>query len=113
MIEPDYSGQLQICQNPTCDDTKACKGSCFGTLCYSRFPSNCLPGAQEESSYVKTTGNCISCIIGFYGDKCDLTCSKLCEAALGCVQSVGDCKVCKQLGYYGLRCTTTCPITVM
>eukprot|EP00105_Crassostrea_gigas_P017581 XP_011435412.1 PREDICTED: uncharacterized protein LOC105333895 isoform X1 [Crassostrea gigas] len=89
--------------NKQCDKNTGdciCKTGRWGTFCNQICPSLC-----DKKTCKPSTGECLSCVFGYHGVKCDEECSSGCQDS--CNMTSGVC-VCKP-GYYMRNCSLQCP----
>ena len=68
-----------------------------------KCPPNCL------NQKCNTSGECLGCIIGFYGNQCTKICPLSCDKMSGCYQYNGDCIGKCGEGWCGdAKCSTKC-----
>ncbi|XP_055956250.1 cell death abnormality protein 1-like, partial [Patella vulgata] len=83
----------------SCTQGRYGTGCYHGTNCKTRCSSNCT----EECN--KSTGRCIECISGIFGDDCNKPCPVNCSET--CTRDEGKCGGCKP-NTVGLYCNSTC-----
>ncbi|XP_033729931.1 scavenger receptor class F member 2-like, partial [Pecten maximus] len=90
---------LELCEVKVygCEVGKYGSGNCDQTC-----PSSCRGGLCNPSS-----GHCLDCQDGYYGNRCESECSNTCGSNV-CEKVTGDCTDCQD-GFYGLRCSIQCP----
>ncbi|XP_055956495.1 scavenger receptor class F member 2-like isoform X2 [Patella vulgata] len=84
-----------------CND---CKPDTVGPYCNLTCGIECQPSPDQTSVTCDRNGLCTNCIIGRYGDRCDMNCSEVC--ACGCYRNVGKCTCCIADGLGLGECTT-------
>ncbi|XP_053387905.1 multiple epidermal growth factor-like domains protein 6 isoform X10 [Mercenaria mercenaria] len=87
---------------PNCPTAECPSGKRGNTCEEDCTSSNCL--YDQCGRY---TDKCNACPAGYYGDKCELICSR-CKAGTGCDQATGVCIAGCKDGWYRPDCNTNC-----
>lgn len=93
--------------NKQCDKNTGdciCKGGRWGNLCNGTCPLFC-----DKNTCNSNTGDCFSCISGYYGVRCDKKCSSGCQDS--CNMTSGFCM--SKPGFYSTNCSLQCPTTCL